>query len=107
LTSAYLTRLRRCDIGAQGSATLDFGATPTDEASIAVTGQASIAGGSHVEAFFMRETSADNGVEEHEGMAIYCPLVVGSIIAGTGFTIYATMLAGFATGQFACRWVWN
>jgi len=94
-------------MGAQGTATLNFGATPIDEATIAVTGQAGIIAGSHVEAFFMRETATGNGVEEHEAMAIYCPLTVGSIIAGTGFTIYATMLAGFATGQFAVRWVWN
>jgi hypothetical protein len=94
-------------MGAQGSATLNFGSTPIDEATIAVTGQGGIVSGSHVEAFFMRETSADNGVEEHEAMAIYCPLTVGSIVAGTGFTIFATMLAGYATGQFAVRWVWN
>ena len=94
-------------MGAQGTATLDFGSTPTDEATIAVTGQGSIAAGSHAEAFFMRETTGDNGVEEHEGMAIYCRLVCGDVVAGTGFTIYATMLAGFATGQFAVRWVWD
>lgn len=94
-------------MGAQGTATLDFGATPTDEATIAVTGQTGIVSGSHAEAFFMRESTGDNGVEEHEAMAIYCPLTVGSIVAGTGFTIYATMLAGFATGQFTVRWVWN
>jgi len=95
-------------MGAQGTATLDFGATPTDEATVAVTGQAGIIAGSHVEAFFMRETTGgENGVEDHEGMAIYCRLVVGAIVAGTGFTIFATMLAGYATGQFNVRWVWN
>jgi len=94
-------------MGAQGSAVLDFGATPTDEAAVVVTGQAGIVAGSHVEAFFMRESTGDNNEEEHEGMAIYCPLTVGTIVAGTGFTIYATMLAGYATGTFDVRWVWN
>jgi hypothetical protein len=94
-------------MGAQGSATIDFGATPTDEATVVVTGQASIVSGSHVEAFFMRESTADNALEDHEAMAIYCPLVCGSIVAGTGFTIFATMLAGYAIGQFTVRWVWN
>jgi len=94
-------------MGATGTATLDFGATPTDEASVVVTGQAGIVSGSLVEAFFMRNTTADNGLDEHEGMSIYCRVVCGDIVAGTGFTARATMLAGYATGQFNLPWVWN
>lgn len=90
-----------------GNATLDFGSTPTDSASIAVTGQAGIVAGSDVEAYFMRETTVDNGVDEHEEAAALCNLVVGSIVAGTGFTIYANCLGMLGLGTFKVRWVWN
>ncbi len=94
-------------MGAQGSATLDFGATPAEEATVVVTGQAGIIAGSHVEAFFMKETSADNGVDGHEEAAALCPLVCESIVAGTGFTIRAMPIAMLGLGQFTVRWVWN
>lgn len=94
-------------MGAQGTATLDFTSTPSEETSVAVTGQTGIGAGSAVEAFFMRETSADNGVDEHEEAAALCPLVCGNIVAGTGFTIYAHPIAAVGIGQFTVRWVWN
>lgn len=92
---------------ATGTAVLDFGATPADEASVVVTGQAAIASGSHVEAFFMREATGDNTVEEHEEAAALCPLVCGVIVAGTGFTIYAHPIAGLGLGTFNVRWAWT
>ena len=90
-----------------GTATLDFGATPTDTASVAVTGQGGIISGSFVEAFFMRETTADNAEDEHEEAASICPLTCGNIIAGTGFTIYAHTLSALGIGQFSVKWIWN
>jgi hypothetical protein len=94
-------------MGAQGTATLDFGATPTEEASVTVTGQSAIVAGSHVEAFFMQETTGDNGADEHAEAAALCPLVVSDIVAGTGFTIRAHPIAMLGIGQFSVRWVWN
>lgn len=91
---------------ATGTATLDFGATPAEEASVAVTGQTSIVGTSHVEAFFMEETTADNGADEHREAAALCPLVCGNIIAGTGFTITASPIAMMGVGTFKVRWAW-
>jgi hypothetical protein len=90
-----------------GIATLDFGSTPAEEAQVGVTGQAGIVSGSFVEAFFMRETTADNGVDEHEEAAAMCRLVCGAVVAGAGFTIYATAIHALATGTFSVRWVWN
>lgn len=91
----------------QGTAVLDFTSTPADEASVVVTGQTGIVSGSHVEAFFMRESTGDNGVDEHEMAAALCRLVCGSIVAGTGFTIYANSIGDAAIGTFNVRWVWN
>lgn len=91
---------------ATGTAVLDFGATPAEEASVAVTGQAGIIAGSHVEAFFMQESTVDNGVDEHAEGAALCPLVCGNIVPGTGFTIYAHPIAMVGIGTFNVRWVW-
>lgn len=91
---------------ATGTAVLDFGVTPADEASIVVTGQASIGAGSPVEAFFMQEATADNGVDEHAEAAALCPLVVSDVVAGTGFTIRAHPIAMFGIGTFNVRWAW-
>jgi hypothetical protein len=89
-----------------GTAVLDFGATPTDQASVAITSQTGIVAGSHVEAWFMRETTAGNGVDEHEEAAALCPLVCGNIVAGTGFTIVAHPIAALGLGQFTVHWGW-
>lgn len=91
---------------AVGTAVLDFGSTPTDEANVVVTGQAAILSGSHVEAFFMRESTGDNDVDEHEMAGTLIRLVCGSIVAGTGFTIYAQCLGLQAIGTFNVRWAW-
>lgn len=89
-----------------GTATLDFTSTPSETASVVVTGQAGILAGSHVEAFFMAETTADNGADEHEEAAAICPLVCGAVVAGTGFTITAHPIAALGVGTFAVRWVY-
>lgn len=93
-------------MAATGTATLDFGATPADEAQVTITGQAGIVSGSHAEAYFMADTTADNGTDEHQEAAALCKLVCGAIVPGTGFTIYAHALAMLGIGTFSVRWVW-
>lgn len=89
-------------MGAQGTAVLDFGSTPTFEGSIAVTGQASITGTSHCEAFWMQEALT----AEYDMASVLVSLSCGSVVAGTGFTIYANSKT-YATGTITVRWVWN
>lgn len=75
-------------MGAQGSTTIDFGAFPgKSDASVVITGQAGILSGSLVEAWLRPVDTADHLADEHmvETMNIFA----GSIVAGTGFTIYA------------------
>lgn len=80
-------------MGAQGTATLDFGAFPgASDASVAVTGQASILAGSLVEAWLLPADTVDHLADEH--MVETIRVVAGNVIAGTGFTIY-----GFNTSQ--------
>ena len=63
-------------MGAVGTATLDFGATPAEETTVTVAGQAGFVATSAVEAWVQHgDSTADNGVDEHEEMAALCPLV--------------------------------
>lgn len=70
-----------------GTAILDFGAFPgSSDASVAVTGQTSIASGSVVQAWLRPEDTADHTADEH--MVETLKVFAGNIVAGTGFTIY-------------------
>lgn len=95
-------------MGAQGTADLDFGAFPgKSDASVAVTGQASIIAGSLVEAWIRPEATADHSADEH--MLETLDIVARDIVAGTGFTIYG-INEGFGTrlyGVWKVAWVWN
>ena len=95
-------------MGATGTATIDFGAAPgTNVTSLVVTGQAAILAGSLVEAFMMADTTVSGAVghnaEEHKLVPI--KLTCGSIVAGTGFTIFAET-EWRLSGTFQVRWVW-
>lgn len=102
-------------MGAQGTTILDFGAFPgQSDASIAVTGQASIVAGSLAEAWIRPEATADHSTDEH--MLETLKVCAGNIVAGTGFTIYGfnsnpmNEPSGTGTrlsGQFTIAWAWN
>lgn len=94
-------------MAATGTAVLDFTTTPSEQASVVVTGQANIQTTSLVEGFFMDTTTADNGSDEHQEAAALCPLVCGTIVAGTGFTITAHPIAALGVGTFTVAWAWS
>lgn len=88
-----------------GNASLDFGAAPGgNAASVVITGQGGIGVGSQAEAWMMASSTADHNAEEH--MLVPVKLTCGSIVAGTGFTIYARSEWRLA-GLFTVQWVWN
>jgi hypothetical protein len=75
-------------MGAQGTTTVDFGAFPgKSDTSVAVTGQTTILAGSLVEAWIFPTATADHTADEH--MVETLKVMAGSVVAGTGFTIYA------------------
>lgn len=83
---------------------VDFGATPTDRASLAVTGQTwVVAATSSIRAFLMADSHAENGVDAHILGSQLISFSVGSLIDGTGFTIYA-VCESLASGKFTVRW---
>lgn len=77
-------------MGAQGTTTVNFGAFPGNtEASVTVTGQASIVGGSLVEAWLFPSTTADHSADEHYMASPLLAVIAGEVSAGVGFTIKA------------------
>lgn len=94
-------------MGSQGTATVDFGAFPgSSQATVVVTGQASIQTSSLVEAWIRPQSAtAQHSVDEH--VVEHLKIVAGSIVDGVGFTIYAECLNSRVHGQFNVAWVWN
>lgn len=82
-------------MGAQGTATLDFGAFPgKSDASVAVTGQAAILSNSLVEAWLFPAATTDHSADEH--LVEKLRVIAGAPTAGVGFTIY-----GFNTNEIS------
>jgi hypothetical protein len=94
-------------VGNIGTATIDFGATPVADASVAVTGQTDITATAYVEAWFMARSTAENDAEAHKQAAAVMRVVCSEPTAGVGFTITAYCLQGAATGTFKVEWTWS
>ena len=93
-------------MGSQGTAPLSFGATPAGEASVLVSGEL-VAADSHIEAFFMQDSTADNTVDDHRMAALMISLSCVVTVVGDEFRIDAESRGWLATGDFKVRWVWN
>lgn len=95
-------------MGAQGTAVIDFGASPgqSGPVSVAVTGQTGILTTSACEAWIrIQDATAAHNTDEH--IVETLKITAGNIVAGTGFTIYAECLIANAYGSFNVNWVWN
>lgn len=88
----------------QGTATVDFGATPVDNATFTIS-DGSLSGLTYAEAWVMRDSTGDNSVDEHETLGSLARLTCS--ISGTDLTVYCELLAGFVTGTFKIRYVGN
>lgn len=91
----------------QGIAIIDFGAAPgSNEASVAVTGQAAIQATSKAEAYFMADdTTADKTASDHRYAPCFINLICGTPTAAAGFTIYGRSTEKMQ-GTYKVRWVW-
>lgn len=93
-------------MGAVGTDTIDFSTTPSEFATKTVT-TSGLSATSHIEAFFMHgDTTADNGVDEHEEAAALCPLVC-KFLSATTFETKASPIAMVGIGTFKFHWVWS
>jgi hypothetical protein len=88
-----------------GKTTIDFGAFPgATDASVTITGQAGIVGGSKVKAYLLATASADHSIEEH--WADPPVVMAGNITAATGFVIYAQARNQRLYGLYSVAWEW-
>ncbi len=92
-------------MAATGNIEIDFGSTPTNEASVAVTGQAGILSTHAADALLMAETSTDYTANDQAYAKLFMTLSCSVPTDGVGFTIYARATEKF-TGKFKARWVW-
>lgn len=86
----------------QGTNTINFGTGALD-ASIDITGQATILTSNLVEAWPAIPNSGSDDTVWVDGIQCYA----GKIINGVGFTIWAKPLLGKAFGNVTVNWVWN
>lgn len=89
-----------------GTASLNFGAigSPSSNASVAVTGQTGISANAYVEAWIRLVATAEHDIDEVQYETLR--ITAGTIVAGTGFTIYGEVLNGKTYGNFTVNWVW-
>lgn len=91
-------------MGAQGTATIDFGSGKSD-ANVAITGQGAITTTNLVEAWMSGVATSNNLADA--GFVDEIEVYAGDIVNGTGFTAYAMCRRGLAFGQYVLNWVWN
>ena len=92
--------------GVTGSTTIDFGAFPgSNTATAAVTGQAGIGAGSRVNAWLVATATGDHTIADHTFAMTLCGVGAGSIVAATGFTIYAQSNEKMQ-GTYTVHWAW-
>lgn len=112
-------------MGAQGTATLDFGAFPGMSDTVVQVAQTSIGASSAVEAWIVPADTADHKADEH--LVETLKVIAGNVAAGVGFTIYGVNISQtnepIATGGIGLNsntgkgtrlygtwnvgWVWN
>jgi len=90
-----------------GTSVISFGSTPTSESSVVVTGQLDIVSGAYCEAFIMGDSTGSNDIVDHKFAGVSFRLLCGDVVAGVGFTIFVTTIAGEVNGDFSIRWVWT
>jgi len=85
------------------TSTVDFGATPTDEATAVITGLTDMTTSAHVECWLQGDdTTADNVAANHDALQ-FCmsgPPQAEARVAGTGFTARFRLAFGLAKGTF-------
>ena len=88
-----------------GTATLSFGTTPVDFASVTVTGLSGITTGTHKEAFVQSDDStATNDVNSHKQLGSSGRFVC-EYVSSTSIKINCDLLFWLATGDFTVHYV--
>lgn len=97
-------------MGAQGTTPITFGAFPgSQQTSVPVVGQTAILSGSMVYAWLYPLATSDHSVDEHLLDDAFIQVKAANVVAGQGFTIFATARPGapLLYGVYTVAWVWN
>lgn len=93
-------------LGGAGVTVVNFGALPgATDTSATIIGQSDIVAGSVVQAWLVATATADHSEDEHRIEEI--DVCAGSVVAGTGFTIYAKTRNRRLYGQYSVAWRWQ
>lgn len=89
-------------------ATIDFGASFTDEALLAVTGLTDMTTTAHIECWMQSDdTTADNNAVAHDALSFLLKNIQPlARVAGTGFTARVRLADGLAKGTFKFHYVY-
>lgn len=90
-----------------GTAVIDFGNTPIDEASVDVIDQDFILATSQVRVSMQTDTMLNNTADDHLMAANSLSFTTGIPIAGVGFTIFAVSNFALWTKRFRVHWRWS
>lgn len=92
----------------KGTVNVDFGSTYTDYAEVTVTGQATIAATSFVEAKISNVANADFTAEELNSLAMDAKVVCDTPDAvAHSFVIRILLTSGYASGLVPVVWSWS
>ncbi len=87
--------------GLFGSVEVDFGVTPTNEATAVITGKTGITANSNISVWIQADdTTADNNAAAHNSLSLWAVCTAVDRVVGVGFTVQITLLSGYATGRF-------
>lgn len=90
-----------------GTGIIDFGASPAEEATVTVSGQAGLVSTTHIEAWFQHgDSTADNGIDEHEEAAAVCPIACKWTVDGS-FEAKAMPISAVGIGTFKFHFAWS
>jgi hypothetical protein len=88
-----------------GTATIDFGSTPIETATVLVSGLSGLSVATHKEAFFQDDDSTvGNDASAHRVMRMFAKCGC-EFVSATSMNINVYMSDGGATGQFIVHWV--
>ena len=93
-------------MGATGTGILNFGVigSPTTETTLAIIGQTGIATTSKLGAWVRLDATAEHSADEVRVEDI--DIRAGTIVVGTGFTIYGRCNNGKLYGTITVDWAW-
>lgn len=103
--ASWVTQILTTDLFEMGETTVDFTSTPSASASVVIDGQDYIEEGSLVEAWIEAKATSDHTEAQHAAEPLR--VVAGTIVPGTGFTIYVYNDGGTTSGTWTVAWRWH